>query len=187
MSAIGFEPGEKRYHGDGGRLSAPERLALLQVDTVVGLCLEGTGILSALDAGTGTGIFAVAFAARGLKVTGIDVNAELLRQARAEAPGIEFQQAEVERLPFGERSFDLVFLGHVLHETDDPLAALREARRVARARVAVLEWPYRREEHGPPLEHRLSPDRIRQLAQAAGYSRVESLELARMDLYRLAP
>jgi SAM-dependent methyltransferase len=187
MSATGLGPGEKRYHGDAGRLSAPERLARLQVDKVVGLCLEGAEIHSVLDAGTGTGIFAAAFAARGPRVTGIDVNAELLRRARAEAPGIEFQEAEVERLPFGERSFDLVFLGHVLHEADDPLAALREARRVARARVAVLEWPYRGEEHGPPLEHRLPPDRIRQLAQDAGYSRFESLGLTHMDLYRLAP
>ena len=35
-------------------------------------------------------------------------------------------------------------LGHVLHETDDPVAALVEARRAARLRVVVLEWPYRR-------------------------------------------
>ncbi len=75
----------------------------------------------------------------------------------------------------------------MLHELDDPLAALREARRIARARVAVLEWPYRREEHGPPLEHRLPPDRIRQLGQDAGYSGVESLRLAHTELYLLAP
>jgi ubiquinone/menaquinone biosynthesis C-methylase UbiE len=187
MSATGFNPGEKRFHGGAGRLSAPERLARLQVDTVVGLCLEGAAVGSVLDAGTGTGIFAAAFTARGLRVTGVDINAELLRQARAEVPGAEFQAADLERLPMAEKSFDLVFLGLVLHETDDPLAALREARRVAKARVAVLEWPYRREEHGPPLEHRLPPDRIRQLAQEAGYSRVESLGLAHTDLYLLTP
>ncbi len=84
MSATGFEPGEKRYHGGAGRLSAPERLARLQVDTVVGLCLVGAAIGSVLDAGTGTGIFAAAFAARGLRVTGVDIDEQLLRQARAE-------------------------------------------------------------------------------------------------------
>jgi hypothetical protein len=53
--------------------------------------------------------------------------------------------------------------------------------------VAVLEWPYRSEGHGPPLEHRLRPERIRQLAEKAGYSTVERLELEHMDLFRLAP
>ena len=70
-----------------------------------------------LDAGTGTGIFAAAFAAQGLRVTGIDVNEELLREARAAVQGVEFREAALEKLPFAERSFDLVFLGHVLHET----------------------------------------------------------------------
>jgi ubiquinone/menaquinone biosynthesis C-methylase UbiE len=153
----------------------------------VRLSLEGSAIRSVLDAGTGTGIFAAAFASRGLRVAGLDVNADLLEQARATVPGVEFLAGVVEHLPVEERSFDLVFLGHVLHEADDPLAALREARRVAGRRVAILEWPYRSEEHGPPLAHRLQPERIRQLAEKAGYSSVERLEMEHMDLFRLAP
>ncbi len=178
---------EKRYHGGAGRLSAPERLALLQVEEVVRLSLEGAAIRSVLDAGTGTGIFAAAFATRGLRVAGLDVDRELLAMARAAAPGVEFREGDVEELPFQERSFDLVFLGHVLHEADDPLKALREARRVAGARVAVLEWPYRSEAQGPPLEHRLRPERIQQLAEKAGFSAVERLAMKHMDLFRLAP
>jgi SAM-dependent methyltransferase len=178
---------EKRYHGGAGRLSAPERLALLDVDAVVRLSLEGSAVRSVLDAGTGTGIFAAAFASLGLRVAGLDVNEELLAQARAAAPGVEFRAGVVENLPYEEQSFDLVFLGHVLHEADDPLAALREARRVAGARVAILEWPYRRETNGPPLDHRLRPERIRQLAEKAGYSAVERLQTEHMDLFRLVP
>lgn len=178
---------QKRYHGGAGRLSAPERLALLDLDAVVRLSLEGATIRSVLDAGTGTGIFAAAFASRGLRVAGLDVNAELLELARAAVPGAEFRAGVVEDLPYEERSFDLVFLGHVLHEADDPLAALREARRVAAARVAVLEWPYRSQEHGPPLAHRLRPERIRQLAEMAGYASVQRLETEHMDLFRLVP
>lgn len=161
----------KRYRGGAGRLSSPERLALLAVDTVVDLSLEGSTIRSVLDAGTGTGIFAAAFASRGLRVAGLDLNEELLQDARAAAPGAEFHAGAVEDLPFEAGSFDLVFLGHVLHEADDPLSALREARRVAGARVAILEWLYRSEGQGPPLEHRLRPERIRQLAEKAGYCR----------------
>jgi ubiquinone/menaquinone biosynthesis C-methylase UbiE len=177
----------KRFHGGAERLRSPERLALLQVSEVVRLCLEGAAIAGVLDAGTGTGVFAEAFAARGLRVTGVDLDEELLGRARAAVPAAEFRTAALEQLPFRERAFDLVFLGQVLHETDDPLSALREARRVAGIRVAVLEWPYRREEQGPPLEHRLPAEKIRQLAQTAGFARVESLKLRHLDLYRLAP
>lgn len=44
--------------------------------------------------------------------------------------------APSEQISFPDCSFDLVFLGHVLHEADDPLTALQEARRVTRQRVA---------------------------------------------------
>jgi len=178
---------EKRFHGQAESLRSPARVALLEVAAVVNLSLENASIRSVLDVGTGTGIFAEAFAAQGLRVTGIDANGELLKAARAAVPGVEFRQAVLEELPFGERVFDLVFLGHVLHETDDPLQALREARRVARKRVAILEWPYRREQQGPPLHHRLSPRKIEGWAQTAGYSSIEILKMKHMDLYRLVP
>jgi hypothetical protein len=63
---------------------------------------------------------------------------------------------------------------------------LSEARRVARVRVALLEWPYRAEEYGPPLEHRLRDEDIIRVARGAGFSQVETLSLAHMALYRLA-
>jgi SAM-dependent methyltransferase len=178
---------ERRFHGAAEDLRSPARVALLQVATVVRLSLEGALIRSVLDVGTGTGIFAEGFAGQALRVTGIDANEELLKVARVAIPEVQFSVAVLEELPFGERSFDLVFLGHVLHETDDPLQGLREARRVARERVAILEWPYRRQRQGPPLRHRLPPDKIEGLAETAGFSSVERIGLEHMDLFRLAP
>ena len=43
------------------------------------------------------------------------------------------------RLPFGDRAFDTTLLTFVLHHAADPVAVLREARRVTRGRVLVLE------------------------------------------------
>ena len=59
-------------------------MALLEVPRVVDLCLEGIEASRALDVGTGTGIFAEAFAARGLQAIGIDPNPGLLEAARRE-------------------------------------------------------------------------------------------------------
>ncbi len=178
---------DRRYQGGAERLRAPERMALLETVRVVQLCREGLSTATVLDVGTGSGVFAEAFVAEALWVTGIDPSAALLAKARELVPRAVFREGTAEELPFPDASFDLVFLGHVLHETDDPLRALREARRVAVKRVAVFEWPYREEEQGPPLVHRLRPDKILSLARQAGYLSIERLELARMDLYRLAP
>jgi ubiquinone/menaquinone biosynthesis C-methylase UbiE len=197
----GHEPHEhgKRFHGGADRLRAPGRVQLLETPVVVRLCLEGLAVQSVLDVGTGTGIFAEAFlahaaragsespeAAHGLRVVGIDPDPGLLLQARKLVPGVEFSAGIAERLDFADNAFDLVFLGHVLHETDDPLAALREARRVAAMRVAILEWPYVSEEIGPPLDHRLPPERIESLAREAGLKAIERTQLTHMLLYRFA-
>jgi len=178
---------ERRFQGEPDRLRAPDRLARMEVPRVAALSTEGITVESALDVGTGSGVFAEAFAAQGIAVTGIDVNADLLTVARQSVPTAQFRQAPVERLPFADRSFDLVFLGHVLHEADDPLAALKEVHRVTRSRVAILEWPYRQEEKGPPLEHRLRSEIVANLAAQAGFQHVETIHLEHMDFYRLTP
>ncbi|MEI6386864.1 MAG: methyltransferase domain-containing protein [Spirochaetota bacterium] len=173
------------FHGPGERLRAPARLARLEVPRVVELCLSGIEASSVLDVGTGTGVFAEAFTAAGLSATGIDLNPELLAVARDLVPEAIFMEAGADALPCDDSAHDLVFLGHLLHEVDDPLAVLREARRVARNRVAVLEWPYREDEQGPPLEHRMQPETVADLARQAGFCEVETLELEHMTLFRM--
>ncbi len=177
---------ERRFHGDADRLRSAERIALLEVDRVVDLSTEGLVDPRILDVGTGTGVFAEAFAARGFAVTGIDTNSDLLQLAAQHVPTAEFEQAAAEAIPYGDGTFEVVYLGHVLHETDDPIGALSEARRVTTKRVVVMEWPYLQEEQGPPLEHRLTQEAIVEMARRAGIAPVEVLKLAHMYLYRMA-
>ena len=120
-------------------------------------------------------------------VAGIDVNDSLLELARKKVPQAEFQKAVAEKLPYKDGAFAIAFLGHLLHEADDPVQVLREAGRVAKTRVAVLEWPYEKGEHGPPLEHRLSSETILGMARQAGLHDVEHLRLKHMDFYRMTP
>jgi SAM-dependent methyltransferase len=179
---------ERRFQGEANRLRSPERMALLEVDRVVTFSREGLQALSSvLDIGVGTGVFAEAFSDFTSTVMGLDTNAELLAIARSHIPQARLVGASAEYIPFKDHSFDLVFLGHVLHETDSPLQALREARRVARSRVIVLEWPYQEEEQGPPIEHRLRPEVLADLAGRVNFRKVERIKLTHMDLYRLMP
>ena len=174
-----------RRFSDLPRLRDPGRVAILEVDRVVALCREGLTARSVLDVGTGTGLFAEAFAEQGLEVAGIDVNPKMVEAAQRYVPQARFDQAPAEAIPFPDGAFDLVLLGLVLHETDDPLRALAEARRVARDRVSVLEWPYQEGRHGPPLAHRLTSEQVADLARSAGLQAMESLPLTHIVLYRL--
>lgn len=180
------EKHDRRFHGEAERLRSPRRIALLEVDRVVSLCIEGLANPRILDIGTGTGVFAEAFVASGATVTGIDSNNELLQVARQLTPLADFKQATAEAIPYGDDTFEVAFLGHVLHETDAPIEALKEAHRVATVRVVVLEWPYLEEKHGPPLKHRLTPEAVAEMARLAGFDQVELIQLAHMVLYRMA-
>jgi ubiquinone/menaquinone biosynthesis C-methylase UbiE len=176
---------EKLYDGGIQRLRAPERVARLEVERVVALCLDTADIKSVLDVGVGSGLFAEAFVRHGLEVAGVDVNPEMIIAARRFVPKGDFRESTAEALPYSNASFDLVFFGLVLHESDEPLKILQEARRVSRQRICILEWPYLEGEFGPPLAHRLKPTQIADLAQQAGFAHLESIPLTHLVLYRL--
>jgi ubiquinone/menaquinone biosynthesis C-methylase UbiE len=170
--------------GNIERLRAPERIERLEVGRVVDLALDGIHTHTVIDVGTGSGVFAEEFARRGLTVTGIDANAGMLHSARRYVPGGTFLQAIAEDIPLADNAFGVVFLGLVLHETDDLLRTLQEAHRVAQARVAVLEWPYRAEDFGPGLEERLRQEDMKLLSSRAGLGPMEVFPLQKLMLYR---
>lgn len=153
---------EKRFNGDADRLRSPDRVKRLEIEQVVDICLSG-GLSSVLDVGTGTGLFAESFSKQGITVAGVDASAEMVEAARKHLPNADLRVATAEKLPFDDNSFDLVFLGLVFHETDDPGKAISEALRIARRRVGILEWPFRAQEMGPPLAHRVSLKQVKQL------------------------
>ncbi len=176
---------ERRYSGEIERLRSSERVERLEVDRVVDLSMAKPIPRSLLDIGTGSGLFAEAFAARGLKVTGVDLREDMLEAARQYVPGGDFRQSHMETLPFPDEAFDLVFMGLVLHEADNLTNALSEAYRVVRQRVMVLEWPYEQGEFGPPLEHRLPPETVLDTARQLGFKAIEQIELKHLSLFCL--
>ncbi|MGI8663015.1 MAG: class I SAM-dependent methyltransferase [Acidimicrobiales bacterium] len=73
-----------------------------------------SGGASVLDAGCGTGRVGIELAARGCRVTGVDVDRSMLEAARRRAPAIEWIECDLAALQLG-RSFDAVVMaGNVL-------------------------------------------------------------------------
>lgn len=176
---------ERTYNNGIDRLRSAERIERMDVEYVVNTCLEGNNIKSMLDIGTGSGLFAEAFSKQKIKAAGIDLNPEMIETAKKYLPDSVFKVAPAESLPFEDNSFDLVFYGVVFHEVDDYTKALQEAKRVAVKEVALLEWDYKEEEFGPPLDHRLKKEFIEQLSASLGFSSCNIVNLKTLVLYRL--
>lgn len=174
---------EKTFSGDIDRLRRPERMAVLEVPRVVDLSIKGVTPASVLDIGCGSGIFTEAFVSRGLFCASVDFNPPMLRATRGFVVNARVAAATAEHLPFANKSFDLVFMAHLLHEVDEPATALKEASRVCKKRIAVLEWQYREEEIGPPLHHRLSPEAMGAAVIKAGLKSVKPIILKYLIFY----
>jgi SAM-dependent methyltransferase len=99
--------------------------------------------LDVLELGCGAAQWSIALAARGARVTGLDLSGEQLRQAReaAAAAGVEIElvQASAEDVPLADASFDVVFCDHGAIGWADPLVLIPECARLLRS-GGLLAW-----------------------------------------------
>src|SRR5258707_2720861 len=147
-----------------------------------------------LDVATGTGFTALAFAPLVKHVTGVDVSAGMLEQARAHATGVAnvtFEKGAAESLPFAEARFDLVTCRVAPHHFVSVPTFLAESYRVLRpggrlliadtavpdAAPEIDQWQNQVELLRDPSHVRnYSPSEWSSFAEAAGFA-VEEIAL----------
>ena len=103
------------------------------VDRLVELFGQGP----VLEAGVGTGRFAIPLRARGVRVVGVDVAPKMLALAAGKGAADLFL-GDAACLPFRDRSFSSSFAIHVLHLLANWRDVLHEMRRVTRDRFVTL-------------------------------------------------
>jgi SAM-dependent methyltransferase len=129
-----------RYHE-----YAPWMPAVMGVDQFKGKRL--------LEVGCGMGTDLLQFARGGAHVTGVDLTPRSIEISKHHMSLYgergDFANADCERLPFADESFDVVYSNGVLHHTPDTEGAVREIHRVLRpdgiARVMLYHrgsWAY---------------------------------------------
>lgn len=127
----------RRQHGPAhARRTAERNAAFLLPFLKPGMAL--------LDAGCGPGSITIGLAGHVTPagVTGIDISAESIGLARGLASdrgvtNVRFEVADVYALPFDDATFDAAFSHALLQHLSDPLAALREIRRVLKPGAVV--------------------------------------------------
>ncbi|MFZ0699991.1 MAG: class I SAM-dependent methyltransferase [Thermoplasmata archaeon] len=135
-----------------------------EVRTLAGIL---AGCRTILDAGVGTGRFAVPLRAHDFEVLGVDLSLEMMRRARAKGVAT-LVRADLRHLPFSNQIVDAAFMAHVLQLVPDPRSVLGELGRVARHWVVIVlpEWS----ERGRTGAVQELQQRYRELAAELGYS-----------------
>lgn len=99
-----------------------------------------------LDVGCGPGALTAELVGRVGEgaVSAVDPSESFVEAARARHPGVDVQNATAEQLPFENGAFDAVLAQLVVHFMTDPVAGLREMKRVAASggTVAACVWDH---------------------------------------------
>jgi SAM-dependent methyltransferase len=103
---------------------------------------EQTGLRNAarvLEAGCGTGAI-LSGLPEGPAIHGLDIDRQALVECRLHAPRAWLVQGNALRLPYPERSFDIVYSHFLLLWVKDPLGALLEMKRVTKRGGHVIAF-----------------------------------------------
>jgi ubiquinone/menaquinone biosynthesis C-methylase UbiE len=150
-----------------------------------------------LDLACGPGYVAKRAADRGAAVLGIDIASAMIALARSRYPGIDFQRADAEELPFADGAFDAVTGSFILPHLSRPARAVSECSRVLApaGTLALSMWDVPERNRlfgvltdavadagavapadvpaGPPFLHYAADDSLVELLATAGFAHIE--------------
>ena len=143
-----------------------------------------------LECACGTGMLSAVIAERCGHLTATDFSEGMIGRARKNCrrfDNITFKNADITALPFGDKRFDKVVAGNVIHLLDEPLKALCELNRVCKPGGTLIIPTYmNRNENGrtggfvstvgkagADFKRQFTVESYRRFFQEAGYADVQ--------------
>lgn len=144
------------------------------------------------DIGAGTGIFT--FAASGItqkKIYATEISNEMIellykRKKEGKVHQLEIIQMKDAIIPIQYSSVDLILLSTVFHELEETEIMLKEIKRIKKenGKLAIIEFYKEETPMGPPINHRISKDRLREICINNGFTEIECFDLGE-NLYTI--
>ena len=167
------------------RLLDPDRAKKL--DTFLILTLSDINLHSTVaDIGCGPGFFTLPLAKYLVtgKLFALDIDDEMLDVCRQRIAEVHMGNVEVLKcsefeFPLERGSLDGAFMAFVVQQSLDKTRLLKAVRELLHPKgwCTILEWYKKETEIGPPLERRVDPPELQQLAEEAGFRHVRWRDL----------
>ncbi len=134
-----------------------------------------------IDIGCGPGFFTLPasriIGAKGMAYA-VDTEPLMLAELKKRNPpsNIKYVVSRESSVPLPDSTADFLLLVHVLHEAEDRYAFLMELKRLMKpgAKLLVVDWKKRREEHGPPICDRITLKELMALLKETGFKGITS-------------
>lgn len=164
-------------------LNNPERLKDIPPEYIMKK-LQITNPEIVIDIGAGTGFFSNEFSKiqRVKKVYALDIADEMInwmKENRApENNKIIPKKMKEDEIDLDDNLADVIIMINVHHEFHEPSRILTECRRLLKpgGKVAIVDWAKKETEHGPPVEKRYNPAKIKEQLEEESFKQVKYFE-----------
>jgi ubiquinone/menaquinone biosynthesis C-methylase UbiE len=168
------------------KLDNEERRRILPpYETLIKLGLAEGDVMA--DIGCGIGYFSLPaseIVGTSGKVFALDVSPEMLHEVEGRASKDKIENitpvlTEENDLKIETGTITYGFVCNVLHETKDPVEFLMEIRRIVKdgGRIAIIEWRKVEGNFGPPLEHRLDIEYVKQIVRKCEFKNIVTIDI----------
>ncbi len=160
-------------------LNNPRRLEDIPPGLIVNL-LGLKNVQTIVDVGAGTGFFTVKFAEilNVQKAYACDISPVMVKWIKdnlvPQHPYIIPVLSGEKSIPLKDKSVDLCFMIALHHELENPIAILKECKRILRkgGKIFVVDWKKKEMKEGPPINIRYTPDIVKNQMELVDFKNI---------------
>ncbi len=135
-----------------------------------------------LDLGCGTGFFAEEIAKKCERLIGVDHSGDMLnifhnKESFSSLKNVELKIGKADEIPVDDNSCDVVVHICLFHEIKDIEKFHSEIKRVLKpdGKLFCVDWQAWETDSGPPVDHRVSKEKVRRLMERDGFTAIKEL------------